>query len=99
MLKELEVTTNEARTGYHAAKNDVLGGNWIAFPLCDGGVGWVDQSPGTVPVKPRAEGGICSGQSSDRCLTEVPDARTQTGGIAKSQSGNQGSVKQLSIAP
>ena len=25
--------------GYHASENDALGAIWIAFPLCDGGVG------------------------------------------------------------
>jgi hypothetical protein len=40
--------------GYHAAKNDDLGAIWIAFPLCDGGVGsrnGVDQSSISPTIK------------------------------------------------
>ena len=39
MPKRKEVTTKRSAAGYHASENHGVGAFWIAFPLCDGGVG------------------------------------------------------------
>jgi hypothetical protein len=37
--EESRSNNQRSAAGYHASENDGLGAVWIAFPLCDGGVG------------------------------------------------------------